>query len=75
MRGVERSKFAYTHSPSLTCGLQRVALIADEVHRSHGRQLTRSLHGCLTGETKQTSALSYFGFTSTPNARGAGLWC
>jgi len=45
----------------------KIAIVADEAHRGHGHALTRYLHSILTGDTRQTSKISYFSFTCTPS--------
>jgi len=48
---------------------ERIAIIADEAHRSHGKQTTRRLHSFLGGNSKQASNITYFSFTSTPTTK------
>jgi type I site-specific restriction-modification system R (restriction) subunit len=52
---------------------ERIAIIADEAHRSHGKQWTRNVHTHLTGDTTQTQHITYFSFTSTPTPRGMDI--
>ncbi|KAL6056802.1 Type I restriction endonuclease subunit R [Balamuthia mandrillaris] len=51
-----------------------VAIIADEAHRSHGRSSTRSMHEFLTGSSRQSANITYFSFTSTPNAKALEMF-
>jgi hypothetical protein len=55
-----------TGTASADSGAWRTALIADEAHRSHGKQRTRYLHNVLTGRSAQSAPLLYISFTSTP---------
>lgn len=48
---------------------KRVAIVADEAHRSHGHKYTRELHELLTGQSNQSSLLTYFSFSCTPIAQ------
>jgi hypothetical protein len=57
-----------TSTASGDSGAWRTALIADEAHRSHGKQRTRYLHNALTGRSAQSAPLVYISFTSTPTA-------
>eukprot|EP01122_Echinamoeba_exundans_P016117 TRINITY_DN8075_c0_g1_i1.p1 TRINITY_DN8075_c0_g1~~TRINITY_DN8075_c0_g1_i1.p1 ORF type:complete len:1348 (-),score=277.24 TRINITY_DN8075_c0_g1_i1:226-4269(-) len=45
---------------------RRIAVVADEAHRSHGQEYTRRMHDVLTGETQQNENITYFSFTCTP---------
>jgi superfamily II DNA or RNA helicase len=55
-------------------GDERICLICDEAHRSHGRALTRRLHAFLTGASRQDARLTYISFTATPTARALRLF-
>ena len=56
------------------CTEPRVALIADEAHRSHGQGTTAALHALLCGQRGQPRHLSYVCFTATPSERSLHLF-
>ena len=49
------------------CMQPRVAILADEAHRSHGRGTTAALHALLCGQSGQPRHISYVSFTATPS--------
>jgi hypothetical protein len=49
------------------CNLARVAILADEAHRSHGHGTTAALHALLCGSTGQPRHCTYVSFTATPS--------
>ena len=49
------------------CSRSRIALLADEAHRSHGHGTTAALHELLSGRTGQQRHVAYVSFTATPS--------
>lgn len=45
---------------------KKIAIIADEAHRSHGKRTTNYMHMFLDKKVHQSSNINYFSFTSTP---------
>lgn len=63
---------------------KRIAIIADEAHRTHvcllyriniqGSTSTDKLHSILTGQKDQSNLLTYFSFTCTPTEKALELF-
>jgi type I restriction enzyme R subunit len=52
----------------------RIAIIADEAHRSHGKGTSSSIHEALWGQLKQIPNVTYFCFTATPSPSSLQLF-
>jgi hypothetical protein len=52
----------------------RIAIIADEAHRSHGKGTSLSIHEALGGQLNQIPNVTYFGFTATPSPSSLQLF-
>lgn len=46
---------------------EKIAIVADEAHRYHGRKLSNYMHMLLGKNAYQSSNINYFSFTSTPS--------
>eukprot|EP01103_Thecamoeba_quadrilineata_P010191 TRINITY_DN2125_c1_g3_i2.p1 TRINITY_DN2125_c1_g3~~TRINITY_DN2125_c1_g3_i2.p1 ORF type:complete len:1061 (+),score=328.65 TRINITY_DN2125_c1_g3_i2:79-3261(+) len=69
------SKFAEEEKMKIrTLNSLRIAIVADEAHRSHGRSTTGKLHGFLSGNEHQSSNLTYFSFTCTPTPKSLEMF-
>ena len=61
-RGIKRPQ-----SDASPCSSPRVAILADEAHRSHGHGTTVALHQMLCGRSGQPRHVSYISFSATPS--------
>eukprot|EP01125_Pyxidicula_operculata_P017033 TRINITY_DN5923_c0_g1_i1.p1 TRINITY_DN5923_c0_g1~~TRINITY_DN5923_c0_g1_i1.p1 ORF type:complete len:501 (+),score=73.70 TRINITY_DN5923_c0_g1_i1:15-1517(+) len=52
----------------------KIAIIADEAHRTHGSKSSEKLHSLLTGFSVQSNSITYFSFTCTPSDRTLKLF-
>eukprot|EP00960_Hanusia_phi_P074491 768255-Hanusia_phi.AAC.3 len=52
----------------------RVAIIADEAHRSHGQRTSLAMHELLGGRRSQSPSINYFGFSATPSRTALKLF-
>ena len=50
-----------------SCSAPRIAILADEAHRSHGHGTTAALHALLCGGAGQPRHIAYVSFTATPS--------
>ena len=56
------------------CSEPRIAILADEAHRSHGHGMTATLHRLLCGGKAQPRRVAYVSFSATPSEVALALF-